>query len=78
MSGHYHNVDHLTRDDIFSFIKEELHLNAKKRGDSVVFTLMLNDEQVGPSITIKPELKWERDSGHGGGSYISGVELDIV
>ena len=57
---------------------KELSLSAKKKGDSIVFTLMLESEQIGPPITIKPRLKWKHDSGHGGGSYVDGVELDIV
>ncbi len=78
MSGHFHNVDHLTDRDVFSFIKEELSLTARKKGDSVVFTLMLAGGKVGLPITVTPRLKWRRDRGHGGGSDVYDVELNIV
>lgn len=72
MAGHHHDVDHRR------FIRKELSLTARKKGNSVVFTLMLAGKEVGLPITITPRLKWRRDRGHGGGSDVYDVELNIV
>lgn len=79
MSGHYHNVDHLNRDDIVHVLQSELSLGIEQVGDNkVVITLMLGDKPVGQPIAVVASLGWYTDRGHGGGTYVSKVQLEVA
>jgi hypothetical protein len=68
--------------DIRRTVKEMLHselsLTAEKTDDNeAMISMMLHGKPVGEPITIRANLKWDRDRGHGGGSYVYGIRLEV-
>lgn len=67
-----------TKQAVREMLHSELSLVVEKTDtNEAVISMMLHGKPVGEPITISADLRWERDHGHGGGSYVSGVRLDV-
>jgi hypothetical protein len=67
-----------TKQAIRKMLHSELSLVVEKTDtNEAVISMMLHGKPVGEPITIRADLKWDRDRGHGGGSYIYGLQLDV-
>jgi hypothetical protein len=66
------------RQAIRQMLHNELSLVVEKTDtNEAVISMILHGKPVGEPITITADLEWERDHGHGGGSYVSGIRLDV-
>jgi hypothetical protein len=66
---------------IKQYIEENLSLEIRPRqwgsDGTLIIRLKLGDKVIGKSYAIKNSIVWERDRGHGGGSYVDRVDLGV-
>ena len=72
----------ITEKQIQEYLEKNLSLEVFERhfgfGGTAIIRLKLNGKVLGKSYAIMPEVKWERDRGHGGAAYVDSILLKVA